>query len=224
MAQIIVFDFDGTLVDTKRAYVEMMAQAFAKFNIKIKSEEVARTLVPTIKGTIERLLMRYKDYQAQMVHKLELTTIELLSSRWIEHVKIDSSIIELLDALSENDNTLYLASNSHSSFVLPTVKKFKLKKYFKDIVTLDSGYKSKSDMLKALAKKSKRPVRELRYIGDTIMDVEMAEELGCELIILLTPSSWDYDKKRKLIKAAAGKPRVRVVKNIKDAETALLGV
>ena len=223
MSQVIVFDFDGTLVDTKRAYIEMMGRAFDKFNLKIKSEDVAKTLVPTIRGTIERLLMRTKRYEAQLVSSLEEETIELLSSLWVQHLKVDDDIIELLEKLRENNCKLYLASNSHSSFVLPALKKLKLKQYFVEIITLDSGLESKRDMLVAVAHNSGIKVQDLTYIGDTIMDVELADSLGCKLIVLLTPRSWDFDKKRQLKKAASGCEKIRIVNGIQGAEKELLG-
>ncbi|UCH88114.1 MAG: HAD family hydrolase [Thermoplasmata archaeon] len=221
-AKVIVFDFDGTLVDTRAAYVEMLGRAFDRFGIRVRSAEVSRTLVPTIKGTIERLLMRTKRYEAQLVHKLEHETIELLGTRWVKNVVVKKDMIELLAKLNEKGSTVYLASNSHSSFVLPALKKFDLEQYFREVITLDSGYNGKHEMLTDISQRSGCALKSLVYVGDTRMDIEMAEELGCRLVLLITKSSWDFDKKSQLVEAAKGKKNVKVAFGLKEAEELLV--
>jgi phosphoglycolate phosphatase-like HAD superfamily hydrolase len=222
MDRVIVFDFDGTLVDSRSAYVEMLTTAFKRYVPAVRTEEVAKNLIPTIKGTIEQLLMRYKRYNAKLVHQLEDTTIDLLSTRWLEYLKVTDDIVRLLDKLNNNGSTLYLASNSHSSFVLPAVEKFDLAKYFEDIITLDSAYKSKGEMLQGIVDKNSCAMESMTYIADTLLDIKIADELGCKLILLLTPSSWDYHKKRQLVKAANSKPIIKIAEGIPEAEELLL--
>jgi phosphoglycolate phosphatase-like HAD superfamily hydrolase len=224
MTRPIAFDFDGTIMNTKSAYVEMLVQAFENHGVDITREEVSNALVPSIKGTIEWLLARHKRSESKLAEKLETSTITLLSTQWMENISPTDKINELLDIFFDNDIELYIVSNSHSSFVLPALAKFKLGKYFRDVITLDSGFNDKIDMLEALAKRTGLHITELLYIADTMMDIEVAEKLGCELMVLLTPSSWDYDKRIQLALAVDGNKQISIVNNVHEAQNLLFGI
>jgi phosphoglycolate phosphatase-like HAD superfamily hydrolase len=122
----------------------------------------------------------------------------------VGHLQISEETVALLDKLKGNGYELYLASNSHSSFVIPALTRLGLNEYFHEIITLDSGYEGKADMLKAIASVNGRSITDLTYIADTLTDVKLADSLVCDLIVLLQPSSWDYDKKVLLVNAASG--------------------
>lgn len=217
----IVFDFDGTLVDTKMAYCQAMASAFAEKDIEIAPEEVMEFLFPSIAGTIAEILSAMNLYQRKLVLELEQETIDTLSAAWFGNVNITDGIIELLDDLKNNGSELYLVSNSHSSFVLPALTEFQLGEYFNNIVTLDTGYKDKSESLEYVAHNAGCMVGELVYIADTMMDAQIAVDLGLPLIVLITEGSWDYDRKDELKEALKGRNRIDVVSKVADVKKIL---
>ena len=217
----ILFDFDGTIMDTRSAYVLMIVEAFNKANIPTTPEEVSRQLIPSIKGTIRKLLVDLDMEDDKLVKKLESSTITLISSEWMDLIKLNKNIKELLDSLYDDGHDLYLVSNSHSSFVLPAIAKFGLGKYFREILTLDSGNIDKIDMILELAVKLGELVIDITYIGDSLMDVTLAEEVGCKFLLLITPGSWDFDKREELVKSVIGKNNMRVADGVQNAKAAL---
>jgi phosphoglycolate phosphatase-like HAD superfamily hydrolase len=218
----ILFDFDGTIADTRSAYVLMLVQAFNKANITTTPEEVSRKLVPSIKKTIEGILADQGIEDAKLVSKLEGTTISLLSSEWMDLIRINKNIKDLLDNLYDEGHDLYLVSNSHSSFVLPALAKFGLGKYFREVLTLDSGATDKADMILGLAVKLGELVIDITYIADTLMDVKLAEEVGCKFLLLITPISWDFSKRTELVDSIIGKSNMRVADGVQNAKAALI--
>jgi len=217
----IIFDFDGTLVDTRATYVEMMHVAFEKESIEISEEDISANLVPSISTTIELLLDGMDKNDEKLVKKLENSVIALLSSGWMDHIGLNKNIKSLLDSLYDEGHELYLVSNSHSSFVLPALAKFGLGKYFREVLTLDSDYNDKVDMILGLAVKIGELVIDITYIADTLMDVEFADEVGCKFLLLITPSSWDFNRRSELVRSVIGKPKMRVVDGVQNAIKAL---
>jgi phosphoglycolate phosphatase-like HAD superfamily hydrolase len=222
MGRTIVFDFDGTVMDTKIAYVNSIAKAFEGMQINITSEEISYTLFPSIRGTIERILAQNNRPEAYVAATVERRTIDILSNNWQNYVKVTQGMPELLEALNGNGFKMCIASNSHSSFVNPALSIFELEKYFCEILTLDTGTGDKSQSMKVLAKKLGLKPSELIYIGDTIMDIELATTLKCKLFLLLSPSSWDYPNKEQAINAAIGKSRVKICEDVEELEKQLL--
>jgi phosphoglycolate phosphatase-like HAD superfamily hydrolase len=217
----IVFDFDGTLVDTKVAYCQAMASAFAEKDIEISPEEVSEFLFPNITGTIAEILTAMGRFQRDLLAELVQETIDTLSAAWFGNVKLVDGIMDLLDELKSNGSELYLVSNSHSSFVLPALTEFQLGEYFNNVVTLDTGYNDKSESLRYVAHNAGCMVGELVYVADTMMDAQIADEMGLPLIVLMTESSWDYERKDELKEALKGRNRIDIAKNLKDVKKIL---
>lgn len=221
MKRAIVFDFDGTLMDTREVYIEMIHMAFDNYGISIAKKEISEALIPSIRETIKNLLTQNSIFEEKLVKKLEQTTIDLLSSQWTDHISPVNEIKNLLDLLFDNGNELYIVSNSHSSFVLPALAVYKLGKYFREVITLDSGYEDKMQALEELANKLDINVSDIIYIGDTIMDVELSEKMGFDLLLLITKSSWDYERRDELVNVSLSNPQVRIANGVKNAINAL---
>jgi len=218
----LVFDFDGTLVDTRGAYCQAMAEAFNQKDIDLAPEEIAEFLFPSIRGTIADILRAMERFNRQLVLDLEKDTIDSLSALWFGNVQPIKGMPELLNELRDTGSQLYLVSNSHSSFVLAALTDFQLGECFNNIVTLDSGHRDKSESLEYIAHNASCLVAELVYVADTIMDAHISNELGLPLIILLTKCSWDYDRKDEFPEAIAGMKRVDIAPSVKDAKMLLM--
>jgi phosphoglycolate phosphatase-like HAD superfamily hydrolase len=190
--------------------------------LSVTAEDIYKYLVPSISITIEHILTAKFTYDVELVKKIENSTITLLSSEWMDRITINNGIIELLDGLLKAGNELHIVSNSHSSFFLPAIAKNKLGKYFQEIITLDTGYTDKGEMLQGLARTTGKNISNIMYIGDTMMDLELGLSVGCMVVILITRSSWDYEKSQDIAKAAIGKEQVRIIDGVQNAKIALL--
>jgi len=186
-----IFDFDGVVADSKRMYVEAIRKALAVEGFQRGSKEIFRKLIPSIKGTVERLI---PDRRESVIDKTVESTIEhTVESAY--RVELNPHVMEVLKKLSHKGK-VFLLSNSHSKFVDKILAKNEIRKYFTGVITLDSGYGSKEEALRSICMGV--DPGEVYYVGDTITDAELAKKVGCKSVSFLGKSSWDYEKRDKI--------------------------
>ncbi|MDI6917074.1 MAG: HAD family hydrolase [Thermoplasmatales archaeon] len=198
MAKNIVFDFDGVLVDSKRMYVELIKKALEENGLKVSFREINEKLVPSIKGTVEKVIPGHMSSRETVIEKIERRVIEFTSTEGLGYVSLCDGVVSTLKDLKEKDNRMFLLSNSHSAFISKVLSFFNLNPYFDEVITLDSGFPSKDDALKHLSKMENVRLADIVYIGDTENDVRLARKAGCKIIIIFNEISWDFPNKQKI--------------------------
>jgi len=198
MAKNMVFDFDGVLVDSKRMYVESTKKALKENGLKVSFKEIDEKLIPSIKGTIEKVLPKHMANREKVIKKIERRTIELTSTEGLNYISLCDDAVSTLKELKEKNNRIFLLSNSHSTFINKVLSSFELNPYFAEVITLDSGFPSKDDALKHLSKTENVRLADIVYVGDTKNDVELARRVGCKIVIIFNEISWDFPNKQKV--------------------------
>ena len=148
---ILVFDFDGVIIDSKRMYVEFIKNALNENGIKIPYNQLEKKLIPSIKKTIENVILEKIENKEKIVEKTEKRVIELTSTKGLDYIKLVKDAKSTLKNLSKN-NKIFILSNSHSLFINKVLNSFNLEKYFNEIITLDSGFSSKYKALFYISK------------------------------------------------------------------------
>ena len=199
--KILVFDFDGVIIDSKKMYIKVIKKALEENGQNIPLKEIDAKLIPSIKGTIDILVSKDIENRKEIVENAEKRVIDLTASEGLENLKLGENVVETLEELKIN-NKLFLLSNSHSGFIKKVLEKHNLNRYFNEIITLDSDFSSKVEALKYISKTEKVDISEMIYIGDTEYDIEIAKKIGCKIIIIYNNISWNY-------------PHINKIKNLK---------
>jgi len=197
MAKNIVFDFDGVLVDSKRMYVELIKKALEENGLKVSFKEIDEKLIPSIKGTVEKVIPKHMANREMVIEKTERRVIELTSTEGLGYISLCDGAVSTLKNLKK-DNRIFLLSNSHSTFINKILGSFGLNPYFDEVITLDSSFPSKEDALRHLSKMEDVRLADIVYIGDTKNDVRLAKRAGCKIVILFNEISWDFPNKQKV--------------------------
>ena len=198
MAKTLIFDFDGVLIDSKNMYVELIHRAFSDVNIDISSERIAQHLIPSIKGTIDNVCPLDIPNRQSIIKSIELKAIELTSTIGLDYISLNENSKSVLAEFKARGFSIYLLTNSHSAFINKVLALYSLEPFFKAVLTLDSGYGSKFEALKHIASQEAIDYSELIYIGDTRKDVELAQEVGCKIIIIFDKYSWDFPNEQEI--------------------------
>ena len=199
MIQLVVFDFAGTLADTRELILETNRQAMRQMNYPIASDEAISatigipleagilTLVPGV--TPEQVPAWVKTYR-EVFDRLKVQIIPTL----FPEVK------ETLEHLHEKGYTLTVASSRHSSSLNAFLRDMGVAKYFDLVLGAANVPRAKPDpdpVLMTLEKLSFK-ADETLVVGDMPVDIQMG--LGAHAYTCGVP----YGNASKEALAAAG--------------------
>jgi len=166
----IIFDLDGTLIDSSDSILDSFASAFKDCDIDLKRPLTESVIGPPLKVTLS-LLSGTNDHA-----KLELLAKKFKAnydSFGYLNTKVYPGVSKMLDSLMRYNIVMYIATNKR---ILPTLKiinYFGWDKYFVSIFSTDSigkSNKSKEQVIQHIIKEH-HILNEVIYIGDTEEDM-----------------------------------------------------
>jgi len=181
--EVIFFDFDGTIADTKSVYFNAIRNTL-KFS-GYKDDEIAmaidiglslrKTLRKLGLGIIESLFIKRKITKSIKLHVNEIKKCKDIS--FIKEMKFRKILV----------------TNSSKSFALPILKHLKLKKYFKEIYGAED-FDDKAVFLRDYIKNRSLNKSNCYYVGDRVADIILARKAGIKSIIISGKCAWNSKK------------------------------
>lgn len=181
----IIFDFDDTLVDSRPIIHKALSATFDKFNI---SEEVI-----TVKNIDFNRSLR--DYFHQIFSNNLQEAAEAYYS-YYNHFSKELSILEgaekVLNLLLQNKVFTSIVSNKKGHILREEViNKFAWQHYFKSIIGSGDTEEDKPSIkpaIKSLEDANLSSYENVWLIGDSLVDVQTANNLGCKAILFSSSS------------------------------------
>jgi HAD superfamily hydrolase (TIGR01509 family) len=169
----LIFDLDGTLVDTNALHIEAWVQAFAQNGFRIPADRIAREvgeggdqLVPRIIGASAD--KEFGDALRKAQPKIFAELIEKKPPR------VFHGAVDLLRAVKQRGLKMALASSSETKTIenIERAAKVDLQKLFDEVVTASDIEKTKPqpDIVLASHQKLKLSPAQCAMVGDTIYD------------------------------------------------------
>lgn len=192
---IILFDFDGTLMDTEPAIIDSFKQVLAKYapDLIITREMELSFLGPTLWETFGKYLPN--ESADKLVEEYRTINFEMHKT----HVKPIEGAKELLGELKQNGYQLGIVSSKLTDAIDLGLNLFDMKDYFDVIIGLEQVKKHKPDPegLFEACKKLGKGHDSVIYVGDTTGDVLAGINAGMFTIAFAK----DQERKELLEKA-----------------------
>ena len=178
----IVWDWNGTLLNDKNLAVTAINVLLKKYDLKeINLEEYLEVFsFPVI------------DYYARLGFDFDKTPFSVVGTEFIEEytarmydVQMHDGAKEVLQYIDNSTITQSLLSAAKQQMLDSLLDFHNIDKYFDRVVGLDNHYaNSKLDAGKQWLKELGIPKTQILFVGDTMHDVEVANNLGanCALI------------------------------------------
>lgn len=179
MIKTLVFDFDGTLADTRSTIVKTMRETFDAIGAACPDEEaVARLIGLPLDKSIEILL---GNSDAETVDKA-VACYHILFERNKEGlVRPFPHVVETIEKLKENGLTLTVASSRGRDSLKDILGHFGIAHCFAAILGFEdvTGKKPAPDMVLEILRRTNAAASETLVVGDTTFDIEMGQRAHC---------------------------------------------
>ena len=189
MIKLLIFDFDGTIADTRNIYINSIYLFVRKLNYNFTKVQIENALGPKLRESLQNLGIKNEMHIKKIRDKVHEFIIKKAGK-----VKICADVKESLRKIKESNIKTALVTNSIGHFIDIILKKNGIKKYFNKILCAED-FTIKETAFKSLFRQFKVKPKETVYIADRILDVKIAKKVGCNYIIVLA-CSWDKKKFR----------------------------
>ena len=187
----LIFDCDGTLIDSYDAISERVQRLFRLYNLTYEKEYIREVLLKHSTSYFVR--------QESEKHNLDYDTLwkqrdELEEKS--ELIRLINNAEEMLKKAYEIGADLYVYTHRDSS-VNTIFETLGIRKYFKEIISINNGFKRKpdSEAIDYLVDRYKLNKDNTYYVGDRSLDIECGINAGIRTIFLKSADvQIDYSK------------------------------
>lgn len=183
----LVFDLDGTLIDSSEGILGTLRHTFAVMGFALLPDEQMRKFIgPPLEPAFMEFLGvdRETAVKAVQVYRAEYKVTGILG------VEVYDGVPEMLEALVNAGHTLHVATSKPEAFALRIFENIGLAKYFTHIcgAGMDGTRAKKAEVLEELFSRGgvdtpdAVTLADWRMIGDRIYDVEGAAAFGMKSV------------------------------------------
>ncbi|MFC1527763.1 HAD family hydrolase [Candidatus Neomarinimicrobiota bacterium] len=178
----IVWDWNGTLLNDSWLSILAINILLDKYDLPAIDKE----------KYLEIFTFPVIDYYKKLGFDFDKTPFSVIGTEFIKEytdrmyeANMQDSAREALEYFSEMGISQSLLSAAKQQMLEDLMKFHKLEKYFINISGLTDHYaNSKVDAGKACIKELKQDTKNVLLIGDTLHDVEVADEIGAECVLI----------------------------------------
>lgn len=184
--KVLIFDVDGTLIDSNDQHAQAWREAFLKFGHDLPYDELRGQIG---KGGDQLIpVFLDKDKREQYGHDLDQFRSQLFKSKYLQTVRPFPRVRELFQRILDDGHRIALASSAKGD----ELEQYKKLLHVEDLLDADT---SKDDARRskpypdifgaALEKLGNPPRKTALVIGDTPYDAQAARALGVAVIGVL---------------------------------------
>ena len=187
----VLFDLDGTLLDTALDIMNACNHTLEKYGYKALDEKLLKTKVTAGMREMLKLGVPKEDHENSGI---ETYMRDEFASFYKEHIcdrtKAFEGIPKLIDDLTKNRIKTAVITNKYNDMATKVLSKFPFSKDFSLVLGCDSLTHSKphpEPILKALELLKVSP-KDALYVGDHLNDIKAANAASCDSAAVL----WGY--------------------------------
>jgi phosphoglycolate phosphatase len=213
--KLLIFDFDGTLVDSRKLIIESHRIIFGEFGFALPSEEKSLALIGM---SLDLVLLQLAGPDAP-VGQMAAAYRRILPLLRADAAFADVPFAGAADLLAElavrSDVRLGIATGHVSHAVVPALERFGWQGYFCTVQTADKApSKPHPGMILQALSEAGVSAEHAIMIGDTAFDMEMAHAADVRGVAV----SWGYHRSDRLREAGAS----RIVDDMNELRDCLL--
>ena len=182
MKSVVIFDMDGTLVDSSLTIVR--AINFVRQNLSLPAMDEELILKKVNDPHLNPAQYFYETPAFTTEH--ETWFAEYYTKHHEEELRLYDGIYELLHTLKENNYLLAIATNAYRVSTIQSIKHLKVLELFDSIVCHDDVSKGKPnpEMLEVILEELKLKSNDAIFVGDSERDALASKALNMDYIMV----------------------------------------
>lgn len=190
MPRGVIFDIDGTLVDSNRAHAESWAETLAAFGHRVTADQV-QPLIGMGGDKLLPALIRV-DSESDEGKKYSEHRTRLFFEKYLPRVRAFPGARALAERLRADGYVLVTASSASEEELEQLLEVAGIQDLLTDTTSSDDAERSKPDpdIVQAAVRRSGLATADLIMLGDTPYDVEAALRAGVR-IVAVRSGGWD---------------------------------
>ena len=184
--KLLLFDFDGVLVDSLDVYEKTVTLCLAKINHPLKRGR--QEFLELFDGNFYEMLAQ----KGVDLDKFMTTSVDILSQVNYSEMKPFEAMRPVLQELKKKHCLMVISSNDTPT-IREALRLYGFENIFQEILGSDFMLSKKDKILYAIKKYSVMP-EDIYYIGDTIGDIKEGKQAGVKTIGV----TWGWHDKTKM--------------------------
>lgn len=192
-ADLLVFDLDGTLIDSKKDIANAFNEVLRQLGRPpFPDDEIAKYIGIGVQSLLKEV---FDSGDPDKFSSVLLSFAEAYGKHLLEHTKVYEGIFEVLQHFQSRPKVVL--TNKRQKFADPSVEKLGLVSYFEGVYGREYFPTSKPDPgpLFEISKRFGVPLSRMVLIGDTDIDVQTAKRAGVKSAVAL----YGYGNREALI-------------------------
>ena len=196
IVKLVVFDLDGTLVDSDKTVIRILNTIRKDLNLPFLYQKDINFLL-SLGG--EEMIQEIIGTQNDAKKYLKIFRKRYLEDPLINEQLFDG-VINYLNYLKNKDIKMAIFTNKPKNLTIKTLKRHKIDNFFRYIITGDDVILKKpaSEGLENLIKMSLIPPKNIIMIGDSILDLKAANLLSIPFFYHDVSSNQEIVKSKKV--------------------------
>lgn len=189
MAKTIIFDFDGTLVDSLPVVIQIAQDTIDQDSVDLTIPEYEQ-----LRNMSMREIIKYSGIPYYKIPALLVRGKKLLSER-LHELKVFPGIPEMLKGLHDGGHTLCVVSSNSEANIRAVLQREGVEEYFAGVYG-NVGLFTKSRVFKVVLRDQKVKAEDTMYVGDEVRDIEAAKKSHIRIVSV----TWGYNGEQILSK------------------------
>lgn len=208
----ILFDLDGTLIDSKEGIVNSVKYALSHFGISSQKEE---DLYKFIGPPLRESFSQYYNFNEENIELAVLKYREYFREKGVFQNVLYNGIQELLKGLVKSNKNLIIATSKAEIYAKQILQNLGISEYFSFVCgsTLDGSLSKKTDIIQHILQSNHLHNNACVMVGDKSHDIIGAKQSNIDSIGVL----YGYGTYKELEEAGA----TYIVKNVKELQRRL---
>lgn len=197
MVKAVIFDMDGTLIDSTSLWHDIDTEFFRKRGMEIPKEYAQEIVHLGLTQAARLTKQKYgiKESEQEIIDEWHQMSLDM----YTKDVQLKEGAIELLEFFSKKNIPMAIATANDDKLYMPCLKRLDILKYFSfidDVNSVKEG-KQSAKIYEDLAEKMKTQKEFVLVIEDMPTCVKTAHSNGFITVAVFDKASKDFDEDKK---------------------------